>query len=233
MISLKDWNSYLKSIYEFPNSMDTIRKFPKEDEFLWNMWSSWLSGSQMGKLRTLKDTKLKKFKIGGPILIPHIHKIFNLVVKQGFPKPWTQSLIVPIFKIGDKNIPSNYGTIIISPILANLFGIILEKKISLWVEIHGKRDKFPIGLGDIIQLWTTLLHLGSLLRSAAIIKPISHVVSLTLEVDFELRAATIRLYENLLPSLQTLRDSHKKLITILESRKVVHCPLPHCFWLIY
>jgi hypothetical protein len=91
-------------------------------------------------------------------------------------------------------------------------------------EIYGKRDKLPIGLGDIIQLWTTLLHLGSLLRSVAVIKPISHVVSPTLEVDFELRFSTIRLYENLLPSLQTLRASHKKLITILESRKVVPYP---------
>jgi hypothetical protein len=81
------------------------------------------------------------FKIGGPILIPHIHKLFNLAVKQGFPKPWMQSLIVPIFKNGDRNIPSNYRTILISPILAKLYEIILENKISLWLEIHGKRDK--------------------------------------------------------------------------------------------
>jgi hypothetical protein len=73
-----------------------------------------------------------------------------------------QSLIVPIFKNGDRNIPSNYRTIMISPILAKLYGIILEKKISLWLEIHGKRDKGQAGLGDIIQLWTILLPLGSL-----------------------------------------------------------------------
>ena len=75
------------------------------------------------------------------MLIPHIHKLFNLAVKQGFPKPWMQSLIVPIFKNGDKNIPSNYRTIMISPILAKLYGIILEKKIILWLESHSKRAK--------------------------------------------------------------------------------------------
>jgi hypothetical protein len=32
MIPLKDWNSYLKSIYEFPNAMDTIPNVPIEDE---------------------------------------------------------------------------------------------------------------------------------------------------------------------------------------------------------
>jgi hypothetical protein len=52
-----------------------------------------------------------------------------------------QSLIVPIFKNGDRNVPSNYRTIMISPILANLSGIILEKKIALWLESHVKIGK--------------------------------------------------------------------------------------------
>jgi hypothetical protein len=46
---------------------------------------------------TYEGYQAEIFKIGGPILIPHIHKLFNLAVKQGFPKPWMQSLIVPIF----------------------------------------------------------------------------------------------------------------------------------------
>jgi hypothetical protein len=50
-----------------------------------------------------------------------------------------QSLIVPIFKSGDTNNPSNYRTIIISPILA--YGIILEKKIGIWIDNHKKRVK--------------------------------------------------------------------------------------------
>jgi hypothetical protein len=52
-----------------------------------------------------------------------------------------QSLIVLIFKNGDRNILSNYRTIMISPILSKLYGIILDKNISLWLESHGKRDK--------------------------------------------------------------------------------------------
>ena len=81
----------------------------------------------------------------GPILIHHIHKLFNLAVKEGFPKPWMQSLIVPIFKNGDKNIPSNYRTIMISLILARLYGTILKNKISLYLESHGKRAKGQAG----------------------------------------------------------------------------------------
>ena len=32
MIPLRHWNSYLKSIYEFPNAMDTIPIVPTQDE---------------------------------------------------------------------------------------------------------------------------------------------------------------------------------------------------------
>ena len=60
-------------------------------------------------------------------------------VKQGFPKPWTQSLVIPIFKSGDTNKPSNYQTIMISHLLAKLYGIILEKKINTWLESDAKQ----------------------------------------------------------------------------------------------
>ena len=67
------------------------------------------------------------------------------MVKQGFPTPLTQSLIIPIFKSGDKNDPSNYLTIMISPLLAKLYGIILENKINEWIEMEGKLVKGQVG----------------------------------------------------------------------------------------
>ena len=122
--------------------MDTIPIVPTKEEIFSlddiEFRVKWLAN---GKAKDIEGYQDKNFKIGGPILIPHRHKLLNLAVKQGFPKPWTQSLIVPIFKNGDRNIPSNYRTIMISPILAKLYGIISEKKILLWLESHGKRDK--------------------------------------------------------------------------------------------
>ena len=55
-----------------------------------------------GKAKDIEGYQAEILKIGGPILIPHIHKLSNQAVKQGFPKPWTQSLIIPIFKSGKK-----------------------------------------------------------------------------------------------------------------------------------
>jgi hypothetical protein len=141
-IPLTDWNSYLKNLYEFPNAMDTIPIVPtKEEVFSLNDIEFRVKRLANGKAKDIEGYQAEIFKIGGPILIPHIHKLFNLAVKQGFPKPWMQSLIVPIFKNGDKNIPSNYRTIMISLILAKLYEIILEKKISIWLKIHSKRAK--------------------------------------------------------------------------------------------
>ena len=97
------------------------------------------------KTKDIEDYQAEILKIGGPALIPHIHKLFNQAVKQGFPKPWTHSLIIPIFKSGDTKNPSNYRTIMISPLLGKLYGIILEKKINIWLEREGKQAKGQAG----------------------------------------------------------------------------------------
>jgi hypothetical protein len=45
-----------------------------------------------GKDKDIEGYQVELFKMRGPILIHHIHKLFNLVVKKGFPTPWIQSL---------------------------------------------------------------------------------------------------------------------------------------------
>jgi hypothetical protein len=77
-----DWNSYLKSLYEFPNSMDTIPIVPTKEEVFSlddiEFGVEWLAN---GKDKDIEGYQDEIFKIGGPILIPIIHKIFNLAVK--------------------------------------------------------------------------------------------------------------------------------------------------------
>ena len=63
----------------------------------------------MEKLGTFKVLMIDK-----SVLIPNIHKLFILLAKQGFPNPWNQSLIIPIFKSSEKSNPSNYLTAMIN-----------------------------------------------------------------------------------------------------------------------
>jgi hypothetical protein len=87
-IPLRDWNSYLKILYEFPNSMDTIHIVPTKDEvFSLEDIEFRVKRLANGRAKDNEDYQAEIFKIGEPILIPHIHKLFNLIVKQGFPKP--------------------------------------------------------------------------------------------------------------------------------------------------
>jgi hypothetical protein len=55
---------------------------------------------------TLKGIKLKSLKLEG-LSSSLTFTISSIMVKNGFPKSWTQILIVPIFKSRDKNNPSN------------------------------------------------------------------------------------------------------------------------------
>ena len=101
MIPLRDWNSYLKIIYDFPNAMDTIHIVPTEDEvFSLDDIEFGVKCLTNGRAKDIQGYQVENFKIGGPILIPHIHKLFNLATLQGFPKPWTEGLIVTILKWG-------------------------------------------------------------------------------------------------------------------------------------
>jgi hypothetical protein len=79
MIPLRDWDSYLKSFYEFPHAMDTIPIVPTEDGFF-SLDDIEFRVKQLenGKAKDIKGYQAEIFKIEGPILIPHIHKLFNL-----------------------------------------------------------------------------------------------------------------------------------------------------------
>ena len=139
--------------------------------------------------KTISYTSLRRplrnsggiLKIGGPVLIPHIHKIFNQEVKQGFPKTWTQSLIIPIFKSGDTNNPSNYQKNMISPLLAKLYSLFWKRRSTdgLKVKVSGLKVKRVLE-GNTRQR-TTSLRLRSLSRSVVMLYQISFAAFWTLE----------------------------------------------------
>jgi hypothetical protein len=77
-----DCNSYLKIIYEFPNAMDTIPIVPTNEEaFSLDDIEFGVERLANGKAKDIEGYQAEIFKIGGPILIPHIHKLLNLAIK--------------------------------------------------------------------------------------------------------------------------------------------------------
>jgi hypothetical protein len=82
---------------------------------------------------------------GGKILLSVIHKLINSVWnKEELPDQWKESIIVPVYKIGDKTDCNNYRGIsmlstsykILSNILVSRLGLYIDEIIggsSVWV----------------------------------------------------------------------------------------------------
>ena len=136
---------------------------------------------------------------------------------KGFPTPWTQILIINIFKSGDKNDPSYYQTIMIIPLLDKLYSIILENKINEWLEMEGKHVKSQVGFRRNHSTTNHLVTLRIIAEECCNNKsglfccfvdfikdfdivPRNNMLNRLeeLKVPFELRAPAIKLYENVI-----------------------------------
>ena len=134
-----DKNSYVKIFYKSLDMSDNIQTLlTMKEVFSLEDIDFGVKLLANGKAKDIEGYQEEILEIGVPFLIPHIHKLFNLAVKQGFPTPQNQSLIIPILKSGDKNDPSNYPTIMISPLLAMFYVIILKNIINEWKKMEGK-----------------------------------------------------------------------------------------------
>ena len=75
------------------------------------------------------------FKNGNDTLIVYIYTLFNKIFELGFfPSCWSDGFIVPIYKKGDKNEPSNYRGITLLSTIGKLFTRILNNRLNEWAE---------------------------------------------------------------------------------------------------
>ncbi len=70
---------------------------------------------------------------------------FNCFLAEGFPKALSTRVVHVLFKGGNAPEFDNYRGITVGPILAKLFAMILDKKLSKWAEQHGLRVKGQAG----------------------------------------------------------------------------------------
>jgi len=94
--------------------------------------------------------KLKAGKAAGPdeilsemitaapqVIVPLINKLFNAIFAKGqFPKAWSRSTILPIYKRGDSSVPDNYRGISLTSIFSQVFTSILADRLRHWAETN-------------------------------------------------------------------------------------------------
>jgi hypothetical protein len=89
---------------------------------------------QRNKAVSLDGMKVKFILDVGELLHMPLLTTFNCFLTEGFPEALSTWVVHVFFKRGDASEFDNYKGITIGPILAKLFVMILDKRLSEWAE---------------------------------------------------------------------------------------------------
>ncbi len=87
---------------------------------------------QRNKVASLDGLKVEFILDAGKLLHMPLLTMFNSFLAKGFPKALSIGVIHVFFKRGDASKFDNYRGITVWPILARLFAMILDKRLSEW-----------------------------------------------------------------------------------------------------
>jgi hypothetical protein len=96
---------------------------------------------QKNKAVGLDGMKTKFILDVGELLHMPLLIMFNYFLAKGFLEALSIGVVHTLCKRGDASEFDNYKGIMVGPILAKLFVMIIDKRLSEWVEQHGLRVK--------------------------------------------------------------------------------------------
>jgi hypothetical protein len=85
---------------------------------------------QRNKVAGLDGMKAEFILDAGELLHMPLLTTFNYFFEKGFPKAFSTGVVHALFKRGDASKFDNYKGITVGPILAKLFAMILDKRLS-------------------------------------------------------------------------------------------------------
>ena len=101
---------------------------------------------KIGKSHGLDGIGAEFYRNTSSLITPYLLTLFNNILNTGqFPAMWCESIIVPIYKSGAKDNPSNYRGISLINTMYKIFSIILNRRIYDWVEMNGILDESQSG----------------------------------------------------------------------------------------
>jgi hypothetical protein len=100
---------------------------------------------QRNKAACLDGMKIEFILDVGELLHMPLLIAFNCFLTEGFAKALSIGVVHALFKKGDASEFDNYKGITVGPILAKLFVMILDKRLSKWAKQHGLRAKGQAG----------------------------------------------------------------------------------------
>ena len=83
-------------------------------------------------------------KASGNIAITFFTQLFNQIFSEGvYPEQWSRSVIVTLFKKGDKDIPNNYRGILLQRVASKCYTTVLRNRLTKWMDDHEKNCWSP------------------------------------------------------------------------------------------
>jgi len=121
------------------------------------------------KLQRKKATSLDGMKAefildAGELLHMPLLIAFNCFLAEGFPEALSTGVVHALFKGGDASKFNNYRGITVGPILAKLFVMVFDKRLSEWAKQHGLRAKGQAGFCKDYRITNQLFILRTLIE---------------------------------------------------------------------
>jgi hypothetical protein len=119
---------------------------------------------QRNKAAGLDRMKAEFILDAGELLHMPLLTAFNCFLAEGFPEALSTGVVHALFKGGDASKFDNYKGITVGPILAKLFAMILDKRLSEWAQQHGLRAKGQAGFRKDYRTTDQLFILQTLIE---------------------------------------------------------------------
>jgi hypothetical protein len=101
----------------------------------------------------------------GPLL-KRLSLVFDKIFKSEYPPNWNKQVIHPIFKDGDEMSCNDYRGISVAPVLAKLYAMVLEGRITKWAEANGVRARSQAGFRAKFRTTDHIFTLQTLIDKA-------------------------------------------------------------------
>ena len=85
---------------------------------------------------------------GGPagnVLVQPVVHLFNRVIQEGYPEGWRLGAICPVPKKAGATEMDEHRGIVVGPVLAKLYSLVLLGRLDEWAERYGVRAKAQFG----------------------------------------------------------------------------------------
>ncbi len=113
---------------------------------------------QRNKAAGLDGMKVEFILDVGELLHMPLLTTFNYFLAEGFPEALSIGVVHAFFKGGDASKFDNYRGIMVGPIIAKLFAMILDKRLNGWLNNMGCVPRVKLGFAKITALLTNFSY---------------------------------------------------------------------------